>query len=351
MKRRDVLLAALALPFHRIATAQGRPVIADAHNHVGLLRRNVDAASKLGSLMRESGVSLLAWSVVPDAPFLRAASGGMQQAGSIRPGDLKASFDRQLGNARAGLNGNGARLVQTVADLDLAATGVPHVVLASEGADFLEGSLADLASAYERGIRHIQLVHYIRSPVGDLQTEQPAHHGLSAFGRDLVTALNTGGILVDAAHSSGSAVDQVLELSSVAPIWSHSYISRQEASWMTPGFPARALSEGLARKIAQKGGAVGLWSLGASFGGGLDAYASEIMRMADLLGPEHVMFGSDEDGLPQGAVIDSLDDLRRVVDNLARRGMEEKTLRAITFGNYARCLRNAMAMRIPAGGA
>jgi microsomal dipeptidase-like Zn-dependent dipeptidase len=106
------------------------------------------------------------------------------------------------------------------------------------------------------------------------------------------------------------------------------------------------LSESHAKKFAKSGGAVGLWCLAPSFGGGIDGYASEIIRMIDLLGPDHVMFGSDEDGLPSGAVIEQLGDLRKVVDLLAKRGVEEKTLRAVSFENYSRCLRSAFVAKI-----
>ena len=66
--------------------------------------------------------------------------------------------------------------------------------------------------------------------------------------------------------------------------------------------------------------------------------------MVDLLGTDHVMFGTDEDGLPQGAVIDKLAHLREVVEILAKRGMDEKTLKAVAYENYARCLKAAMTV-------
>lgn len=346
MKRRDVLLTAAGMPFFGFANAQSRVPISDAHNHLGLLRKNPDAVFKLGHLMSESGVSLLSWTVVPDAPFLRMSSSGIEQGRAISSGELKASFDRQLSNATSGLLGNGANIVKTVADLDKAALGIPHVVLTSEGADFLEGSLDDLQSAHDRGIRHIQLVHYIKNPIGDLQTENPTHNGLSDFGKQLIKAMNATGILIDLAHSTGPAIDQALDISTKPVIWSHSFITKSEQSWTSRGYMSRGLSEAYAKKIASKGGAVGLWALGASFGGGLDGYASEIIRMIELLGSDHVMFGTDEDGLPQGAVIEQLIDLRKVVDILAKRGVDEKTLRSVAYENYARCLRSAMLSRV-----
>ena len=345
MQRRHLLAFFGLSTLGPLASAQGRVPIADAHNHIGLLRRNADAIPKLASLMRESGVHLMSWTVVPDAPFLRNGASGVEQGRPINPGELASSFDRQMANVRGGIAGNGVTVVRTVQDLEKASQGEPCLVLATEGADFLEGSLDALPAAYERGIRHVQLVHYIQNQVGDLQTARPIHSGLSDFGKKLVRALNTHGILIDLAHSTGAAIDQAMDLSTVPMIWSHGFISSREPAWTTGGWRARGLSEAHAKKFAQTKGAVGLWGLSDSLGGGLDAYASEIIRMINLLGPEHVMFGSDEDGLPNGAVIEQLGDLRKVVDILAKRGVDEKTLRAVAFENYARCLKHAFSAR------
>lgn len=344
--QRRTLLAFFGLPaLHPLAHAQDKVPIADAHNHLGLLRKNADAVPRLGSLMRESGVHLLSWAIVPDAPFLKFSASGAEQARKILPGELSTSFERQIGNASAGLRGAGVSIVRTLQDLDKAARGEPFAVLTTEGADFLEGSLDSLAAAYERGIRHVQLVHYIQNPVGDLQTEKPQYSGLSDFGKQVVKALNAQGMLIDLAHSTGSSIDQAMELSSAPMVWSHGFVSRHEPGWTAGGWKARGLSEAHAKKFAQTGGAVGLWCLSASFGAGLEGYANEIIRMVELLGPEHVMFGSDEDGLPNGAVIEQLGDLRKVVDILARRGLDEKVLRAVAFENYLRCLQTAFSAR------
>jgi microsomal dipeptidase-like Zn-dependent dipeptidase len=76
-----------------------------------------------------------------------------------------------------------------------------------------------------------------------------------------------------------------------------------------------------------------------------DGYATELMRMVDVVGPEHVMFGTDLDGVGKFGVMDGLSDLRSVADVLRKRGVDEKTLKAVCFDNYARCLKAAMAGR------
>ena len=345
MKRRSFLAGALIVASPTLSFTQGLIPIADAHNHLGLLRRNTESVSILGQLMKDSGICLLSWAVVPDGPFLGMVPGGVGQVRTPNQGDFRASYERQLASVLRGLSANGVKVVKSIDDLQQAAAGTPSVCLTSEGADFLEAQLDYLGKAYEDGIRHVQLVHYSKNPVGDLQTERPEHGGLTAFGKELVGALNQQGILVDLAHSTSEAIDHALSVSKVPMIWSHSYISDVSGTWTAPGHRSRALGLKDAKKIADSGGAVGLWSLAPSFGGGIDGYAAEIIRMVNLIGADHVMIGSDQDGLPQGAVINQLSDLRKVVELLSKKGVEEKILRAVAFENYARCLKVAMEGR------
>lgn len=93
-------------------------------------------------------------------------------------------------------------------------------------------------------------------------------------------------------------------------------------------------------------GAVGLWSLKSTVGSSPAGYADELMRMVDAIGPEHVMIGTDIDGIfKNGRTMEGLGDLRNVADVLRERGVDDKTLRAICFENYARCLRTALQSR------
>jgi hypothetical protein len=70
MRRRE-LMALLGLSsVSSISWSQNKVPIADAHNHIGLLRRNTDSVPKLAALMRESGVNLLSWTVCQTHHFL-----------------------------------------------------------------------------------------------------------------------------------------------------------------------------------------------------------------------------------------------------------------------------------------
>ena len=63
-------------------------------------------------------------------------------------------------------------------DVDSALKGQPHVVLAVEGASFVDADPSQIKRAYDLGVRHLQLVHYIKNPLSDFQTEKPEHDGL-----------------------------------------------------------------------------------------------------------------------------------------------------------------------------
>ena len=197
--RRQLLQA--ALPLLGLASlsvrSQPQPIpIADMHSHYGMVRRSMTGAG-LADDMRRQRVALVAWKLIADGPWIRSGSTGISQVAEPSPGSLAARFETQLGRMKAHATSNGLKLVLTPADVDACIAGEPGIVLACEGADFLEGQVDRLAAAHRQGLRHLQLVHYIRTPVGDFQTASPVHQGLSAMGRQLVEACNDRRIVVD----------------------------------------------------------------------------------------------------------------------------------------------------------
>jgi membrane dipeptidase len=318
--------------------------IADAHSHIGLITPAM-IERPLKVQMEEAGVMLLSWNIVGDGRWTHRTNRGIEQASTPAAGDQAVLFRERLARMRRYLATTRLDFVQTPADVDAARGGKPHVVIAVEGAGFAGDGIELLDEAYAQGLRHLQLVHYIRNALGDFQTERPEHDGLTALGVDVVKACNRLGILVDLAHATQPVIDKALEVSAAPLIWSHSAIARVQYGWQQSSALSRLLHIDYAKKIAQGGGAIGLWSLRNSVGNGPSGYASELMRMVDLVGPKHVMFGTDLDGVGRFGALDGLADLRKVADVLRERGVDEDTLNAVCFGNYARCLTAAMAAR------
>ncbi len=319
--------------------------IADAHSHIGLISSYVPRVS-LKEQMAAAGVMLLSWSIVGDGRWIAGTSSGIVQRSTPANGEQTRYLRQKLGEMRRYLDSVGLAHARDPSDIDAARGGEPRVVIALEGAGFADDGIDTLEQLYTDGLRHLQLVHYIRNGLGDFQTEAPQHDGLTDLGANVIRMCNRLGILVDLAHATNPAIDKALEVSTVPIIWSHSAITTTQYTWRQNGGLARRLYIDYAKKIAQRGGAVGLWSLKSGLFRDVEGYAGELMRMVDAIGPEHVMFGTDLDGVGKGAgMLDDLGDLRKVADALLKRGMDEKTLKAVCFENYARCLRAAMAAR------
>lgn len=320
--------------------------VADMHSHYGMFLPRLFGLDLKAHLER-TGTMLLAWSATDDHRWIRSTNSGWQQSRVPEPGELWQSFQGRMAGYLRQLEQWALPKALVAADVDAALAGQPHVVLATEGANFLEGDVSRVAVAHQWGVRHLQLLHFIQSPLGDHQTAQPRHGGLTPLGAQVVTECARLGIVVDLAHGTASYVDGVLDAAPAVPVWSHSWISPQGGNWSEPGYIARSLSPASARAIARRGGAVGLWSVRVRFDPAYPAhsvggYADEIVRMCDLIGPRHVAFGTDMEGAGPGPLLSSYVDLRDVADRLMQRGMAEADLRNVLAGNYARILKQSM---------
>jgi membrane dipeptidase len=347
MDRRQLLKAGLAWPFALASGAFAKdPIfIADMHFHLFFPPGPNSASLKpLASKMADGKATLVAWSLVGDLLWMRPTARGLKQSGVPEAGETLAWFQHDLARIKAYIAEQNLKIVRTPADVELALKGDPHVVLSVEGASFVDDP-SQVRIAYDLGIRHIQLVHYIKNPIADFQTERPEHNGLSDFGRKVVEECNRLGILIDLAHCTEQAVTQTLAVSKAPVVWSHSSVTRtQKPHWLMPAWQARQLSMAGAKAIAAKGGVVGLWALRSDVGATFEAYADRLSEMADWLGDDHVAFGTDINGLV-APVITSYADLRRVVDYWERRGVSEGRIRKIAMENYARVLRQALGAR------
>ena len=347
MDRRQLLKAGFAWPFAVAGSAFAKdPIfIGDMHFHLLFIGPNPAASNPLARNLAGGRATLVAWSLVGDLPWMGVTPRGFKQKSVPKPGETVTWFQAELARVKAHIAEQNLKIVKGPDDVDLALKGDPHVVLSVEGASFLDDDPSQLQAAYDAGIRHIQLVHYIRNTIGDFQTEKPQHGGLSDQGKKVVQECNRLGILVDLAHSTPDAVTQALAISKVPMVWSHSSVTRtRKPQWMMSVTQARQLSLEGANAIAAKGGVVGLWALRSDVGQTPEAYADRLSEMADWLGEDHAAFGTDMNGL-LGPVLTSYADLRRVVDYWEQRRMSESRIRKLAIENYGRVLKQAMAAR------
>lgn len=330
------LAALAAAPFR--AGAQGRPLrYADMHSHIGI-RKPAD----VGDEFRRNGMLMVARKIVADGPVIRSVTGqGYQLFREPKPGELSGYFEASFARLRDQHGREGLVEVHSLETFDrVVAGGGPGVVLAAEGGDFLEGDLKRLESARVAGLVHLQLVHYRVSELGDISTERPAHGGLTPFGREVVAGCNRLGILVDVAHGTSALIEQALELAAKPVVYSHGHVTSAEPYWTQSTIRARAIHRPLAAKIAQKGGVIGIWPLGAMYRS-LDAYADALLDAAGSLGAAHVGVGTDLAGLPS-SVIPTYAEFGALEELLAKRGVKAGDIENMLGRNYLRVLRQSL---------
>jgi membrane dipeptidase len=346
MNRRRFLACAGALTLAAWpARGQERALkFADMHSHAGVGRR----IDNMRALMAENGMLIVARAISTDRPVTHTVKGRRTVAREAQPGELAANFEERLAQLHESIRREGLTEIVSVETLEhVLAKRVPAAVLAAEGGDFLEGDLKRLEAARKSGLVHLQLVHFRISEIGDISTEAPRYNGLSAFGREVVTACNRLGILIDIAHGTSALIDQTLELSAHPVIYSHgqasstSRITRSASRRRAPFIcRSRAKSRKRAASLAS-GPTAGSYS-------SLDRYADALLELAEALGAAHVGVGTDMDGMTK-MVVPTYREFFELAELMAKRGVGSADLDNMLGGNYIRVLKTALAGGQPGG--
>lgn len=201
-------------------------------------------------------------------------------------------------------------------------------IVGLEGADAIR-SVQDVDVLFAAGIRVIALVHFVDNHLGGAEADQfgpvaglvmnGTEPGLTAQGRAALARMFELGILVDLAHASERTMNEALDLAEAARapvLYSH--------AGGAVGYP-RTLSDPIAQRIARGGGLIGVglyWSellkevpeedrFPGFVAGTCDEALAHWLHYARLVGPEHVVLGSDFSsmimrGLPGGRCRDGI---------------------------------------------
>ncbi len=344
MNRREFLAGALAMPLGLSgrAAAQAPIFTGDMHFH-SFFAESRYHARPLAQSLAAGNTTLAAWSLVGDLLWFDVKT--YKQKSEPKAGEALGWFQRELGRIKEHIAQQNLKIVRTPADVDLALRGQTHIVLTVEGANFIDNNAAQRVKlAHDAGLRSIQLVHYTRNAIGDIQTEPSQLPGLTPLGKQVVRECNRLGILIDLAHSTEPAIADALSISQAPMIWSHGSVTRQPSS-SGPVWRRRQLSLESAKAIASKGGVVGLWSLATDVGKTIEGYGDRMLELAEWLGDEHVAFGTDLNGLGPFGVVSGYGDLNRIVQHWQRKGVAEARIRKLAIENYARVLK--AALRVP----
>jgi membrane dipeptidase len=213
-----------------------------------------------------------------------------------------------------------------------------------EGAEAIAPDLSNLDRWYERGLRSIGITWSRPNDFGQgVPFEFPATpengDGLTAAGRELVGACNRLGILVDLSHLNWAGFWDVARLSDAPLVATHS-----NAHALCPA--SRNLTDEQLRAIADSRGIVGV-NFAVTFlredGSQVpETPIGEIVRHVDylveLMGVDHVAFGSDFDGAVVPAELGGAGGFPKLVSALRDAGYDDEAVAKITHRNWLRVL-------------
>lgn len=311
-------------------------VSVDLHTHAAGMIFGTSVDDKLAVGMRAGNLSAVCLAHVPDGPVIgRRPDGVLGLMREPNPGQLYKGHLERMDWVDRLVSQGGIRRVVTVAELqDAKAKGDPAMIQDVEGCDFLDGKLERIEEAVQRGIRVVQLVHYIPNDIGDFQTGQVVHNGLTEFGAKVVRELNRLGVVVDVAHATEAMTRGVAKATSKPLLLSHTALQGSKAMGQTP-LAGRQISPEHARMVAATGGVIGIWH----FFPGIASYVQGIREMVDVVGVEHVGLGTDQQTAP--GTLQNYAAFPRLVDEMLKSGFSADEVGKMLGGNFLRLWQEA----------
>ena len=261
------------------------------------------------------------------------------------------------------------------------ADGIMSLPMGMENGSPIEDKLERVEEYYRKGIRYITLTHSKDNLISDSSYDTTAiNGGLSPFGEEVVREMNRVGIMVDVSHISDSAFWDVMEITDVPVIASHSSVR-----YYTPDFE-RNMNDEMIERLGENGGVIQI-NFGSTFLDGalrsredslreefmarlnergyrngseeaealadsfqienptlysdVEMVADHIDRVVQLAGIDHVGLGSDFDGvgdsLPTG--LKDVADYPNLIYVLLKRGYTDEDIKKILSGNVLRVWR------------
>ena len=252
-------------------------------------------------------------------------------------------------------------------------------LIGMEGGHSIGNSLAALRMTYALGARYMTLTHTKNTDWADAAGDQPACHGLTPFGEEVVREMNRLGMLVDLSHVTDETMRAVLRVSRAPVIFSHSSaralcdhprnvpddVLRMTATnggvvmvCFLPGYlteseraefeVAHVERERLAKLFGDDAGkideAMEQWrkTRPAWAGASLADVADHIDHIRKVAGIDHVGIGADFEGFsgpPKG--LEDVSKYPSLLAELLRRGYTRNEIRKIAGLNVLRVMRQA----------
>jgi membrane dipeptidase len=143
--------------------------------------------------------------------------------------------------------------------IDNTKAGKISLPLGMENGAPIGNDLANVKYFYDRGIRYVTLTHGKDNQICDSSYDTlSTWKGLSPFGEQVVKEMNRVGMMVDISHVSDSTFYDVMKLTKVPVIASHS-----SCRFFTPGFQ-RNMADDMLKALKENGGVIQI-NFGSTF--------------------------------------------------------------------------------------
>jgi membrane dipeptidase len=214
-------------------------------------------------------------------------------------------------------------------------------ILAIEGGEALQGSLAALRAFYKLGVRSICLTWNHRNEIADGVGETISEGGLTNFGREVVEEMNKLGMLIDLSHISEKGFWDVMALTKEPVILSHS-------NSKTICNHRRNITDKQILALKNNGGVMGI-TLYPSFINEegiikISDIIKHIEHIISLVGENHVGIGTDYDQtkpiLDEG--LDGIEFIDSILEELLKLNYPYSTVEKIASGNFLRVIKDVM---------
>jgi microsomal dipeptidase-like Zn-dependent dipeptidase len=222
-------------------------------------------------------------------------------------------------------------------------TGKKTIFIGIENGYAIGKDITNLAKFRQMGATYMTLCHSYDNDICDTSTNTKKEwKGLSPFGKDVVKEMNRLGIMVDLSHAAESTFWDVMKLTTVPVICSHS-------SAKALCDHDRNLTDEQLRALAENGGVTQVCLL--------DMYINNDRKSASLVdaiehidhivkvaGIDHVGIGSDFDGGGGIIGLEADNDLLQITVKLLEKGYSEEDIAKIWAGNFLRVMKAVQAV-------
>ncbi|MEM4312199.1 MAG: membrane dipeptidase [Nitrososphaerales archaeon] len=214
-------------------------------------------------------------------------------------------------------------------------------LIALEGSYMLE-DVDDLRIYYNLGVRSLQLTWNFDSRYA-ASCLSSKDYGLTGEGEELVKEANRLGVILDLAHASKNTHMDVLELSKLPVINSHSNAKRLFKV-------SRNLDDEIYEEIKKKGGVVGNIFTFIGDKEDIGSVAEHIIYVYKNFGPDILALGTDYFGLIDRKAPKGLEDITKINELfklLLDKGMKESDIEKLAYKNALRVIKeNAKRWRL-----